>query len=258
MKTLAPQVSKESRAIVAKGDEAADVVEFAKGADEYSEYALSIAAVQASDPQVTIDLGDLLLAQNNKSKHVDTMAAYYLAALGKQGAAKEGAGAVKILAGRPENDDALYAAASANSSNPATSGGYANKLIAVMSKKAKPEGLSDADWAKKKDAMLGGGYYFAGVASCAGQRWAECDRDFKTAEPLVKSSPQMLGVAYFYLGYANYQMGKITQDRSRLQTALKYSQQSASIPGPMQAQANNNVATMSKELGGGTGSTTKR
>jgi hypothetical protein len=241
VKSLAPQVSKESRAIIAKGDAAADVVEFAKGADEYSEYALSIAAVKASDPQVTIEIGDVLLAQNNKSKHVDTIAPAYLAALAKQSAAKSTAGAQKILAGRPENEDALYYATGTNPS-------FAGRLVAVMSKKAKPEGVSDADWAKKKDAYLGVGYFYGGAGACGRQAWAECERDMKAAEPLMKGGE--LGSTYFYLGLANYQLGTITQDRTRLQTALKYSQQAAAIPGPNQAQASNNVAAMSKQLGG--------
>jgi hypothetical protein len=240
VKELAPQVSKESKAIVTKGDDPANVIEFAKGADEYSEYALSIAAVKASDPQVTIELGDVLLAQNNKSKHVDTMAAAYLAALSKQSAAKAGAGAQKILAGRPENEDALYYATGSNPS-------FGGRLVAVMSKKTKPEGVSDADWAKKKDAYLGVGYFYGGASACGRQAWAECERNMKAAEPLVKGGE--LGSTYFYLGLANYQLGTITQDRTRLQTALKYSQQAAAIPGPMQAQANNNVAAMSKQLG---------
>jgi len=245
VKALAPAVSKGSRAIITKAEDPADVIEFAKGADEYSEYALSIAAVQASDPQATIDFSDMLLAQNAKSKHVDTVAAAYLAALTKQSAAKATAGAQKILAGRPENEDALYYAASG--ANP---GAYASRLVAVMSKKAKPEGVSDADWAKKKESYLGVGYFYGGAAACARQSWAECDRDLKAAEPLVKGSPQMLGNTYFYLGLANYQLGKLTQDRTKLQAGLKYSQQSAALPGPMQAQANNNVAAMQKELGG--------
>ncbi len=240
VKTLAPEVSKESRAIVTKGTDAADVIEFAKGADEYSEYALSIAAVQASDPATTIELGDILLAQNNKSKHVDTIASSYLAALSKQGTAKTLAGAQKILAGRPENEDALYYATGANPS-------FAGRLIAVMSKKAKPEGVSDADWTKKKDAYLGVGYFYGGAGACGRQAWAECERDMKAAEPLVKGGE--LGSTYFYLGLANYQLGKITQDRTKIQAGLKYSQQAAGIPGPMQGQASTNVAAMSKELG---------
>lgn len=242
IKELAPAVSKQSRAIVAKGDESADIVEFAKGADEYSEYALSIAAVKASDPKTTVEIGDMLLAQNNKSKHVDTIAPAYLAALGKESAAKQAAGAQKILAGRPENEDALYYSI-------ATSPGNAGKLVAVMSKKAKPEGISDADWTAKKDAYLGVGYFYGGASSCSAQRWAECERNMKAAEPFVKGA--QLGSAYFYLGLADYQLGTLTQDRTKLQTALKYSQQAAAIAGPNQGQASQNVAVMQKQLGGG-------
>jgi hypothetical protein len=243
VKTLAPSVSKQSREIVTKATESADVIEFAKGADDYADYALAVAAVKASDPKATVELGDVLLAQNNKSKYVDTMAGTYLAALSKEGGAKAAAGATKILAGRPENEDALYYAMASNSAN-------AGKLVAVMSKKSKPEGMSDADWNSKKEAYLGAGYFYGGAAACGAQRWAECERNMKAAEPLMKGG--QLGSTYFYLGLADYQLGTLTQDRTKLQAALKYSQQSAAIAGPNQGQASQNVAAMSKQLGGGT------
>ncbi len=245
VKTLAPQTAKEADAIMGQADATADVKEFAKGAGEYSEYALSLLAAQGGDDKATIELTELLLAQNPKSKHVDTAAAAYLSALQKQGAAKASAGAQKIVAGRPENEDALYTLASSN-------GSYATKLVSVMRTKAKPEGVSDADWQKKKDFMTGSGYYFAGINAATRQAWGESDRNLKSAEPLIRGNSQMLGIAYFYLGLANYQMGKLTQDRTKIQAGLKYSQQSAAISGPMQAQANTNVAAMSKELGTGT------
>jgi hypothetical protein len=243
VKTLAPQVSKDSRAIVAKGTDSADVIEFAKGADDYADYALAVAAVKASDPKLTVELGDMLLTQNPKSMYVDTMAGSYLSALSKEGGNKAGAGAQKILAGRPENEDALYYAMAANPAN-------AGRLVAVMSKKAKPEGMSDADWTAKKDAYLGAGYFYGGASACGAQRWAECERDMKAAEGLVKGG--QLGSAYFYLGLADYQLGTLTQDRTKVQAALKYSQQSAAIPGPNQGQASQNVAAMQRQLGGGT------
>jgi len=237
IKSLAPQVSKDSRAIVAKGDESADVLEFAKGANDYADYALAVAAVKAGDPKTTVELGDILLAQNPKSIYVDTMAGTYLAALGP----KSGAGAQKILAGRPENEDALYYAMAANPAN-------AGKLVAVMSKKTKPEGMSDAAWTSKKDAYLGAGYFYGGASACGAQRWAECERSMKAAEGLVKGG--QLGSAYFYIGLAEYQLGTLTQDRTKIQAALKYSQQAAAIPGPNQGQASQNVAAMQKQLGG--------
>jgi len=47
---------------------------------------------------------------------------------------------------------------------------------------------------------------------------------------------------------ANYQIGKITTDRTKIQEALKYTQQSAAIPGPTQQAAQRNVTAMSNDL----------
>lgn len=58
----------------------------------------------------------------------------------------------------------------------------------------------------------------------------------------------MTGPAYFYLGVANYQLSKITTDRTKLQEALKFEQQSAAIAGPMQGQASQYVTVMQNEL----------
>jgi len=250
VKMLAPEAAKEAKEILSKSDNPADVMEFAKGAAEYSEYALSVVAAGSSDAQTTIDLTDLLLAQNNKSKHVDTAAAAYLAALAKQSPAKATAGAVKILAGRPDNEDALYWAASGNSANPGVSGGYAAKLVSVMRSKAKPEGVSEADWDKKKSAMLGAGYYLSGVAAGQQRSWVAADRDLKAAIPLISGNAAMLGPAYFFLGLSNYQLGKLTQDRARMQAGIKYTEQAAGVAGSMQGQAANNLAAMKREMAG--------
>ena len=44
---------------------------------------------------------------------------------------------------------------------------------------------------------------------------------------MISGQPAMAGPAYFYLGVANYQISKITTDRTKLQEALKFTQQSA-------------------------------
>ena len=159
------------------------------------------------------------------------------------GMAKATAGAQKILAGRPDNEDALYQAASGNAT-------YANKLITVVRAKAKPEGYSEADWEKRKNAMLGAGYYFAGVSAGQRQSWAETDRDLKAALPLISGNPALLGPTYFYLGLANYQLGKLTQDRARMQVGIKYTEQAAGVAGATQGQAANNLNAMKKDMAG--------
>ena len=136
--------------------------QFAKEAQEYAEYALAVSASQASDPAITIELTDALIAQNPKSDQIDTAAPQYLAALGKQGAAKAAAGANKILAGRPENEYALDAVAR-NWSSPGPALGAANRLVGVLGRKKKPESMSEADWQKTKNDMLGSAYVSAGV-----------------------------------------------------------------------------------------------
>jgi len=106
VKTLAPQTSQEARKIVAEpqpSDAGAVAdwkarVEFAKGADKYSEYALATAATQTSDPKVTVELVDQLLAQSPKSQYLDECASVYLAALTKESPEKALAGATKINA----------------------------------------------------------------------------------------------------------------------------------------------------------------
>lgn len=246
VKTLAAQTSKEARELAkeAQPSDAAQVEGwkgrqgFAKQADDYSAYALAATALQV--PTATVDLTDALIAQDPKSPHLDTVAPYYLQVLGKQG--KANAGAQKILAGNPEQPDALLQLANGNPS-------YANKLVQVMRTKAKPEGISDADWEKKKNTMIVNGTYAGAVGPCGRNAWGECDRAMRAAEPVLKGT-SMAGTMYFYLGVANFQLGTLTQDRAKMQEGLNYSKQAAGMAGPMQGQASNNVQAMTRSMSG--------
>jgi hypothetical protein len=224
--------------------------QFAKDAQEYAEYALAVSASQAGDPAVTIELTDALIAQNPKSDQIDTAAPQYLAALGKQGAAKAAAGASKILVGRPENEYALDAVAR-NWSSPGPALTAANRLVGVLGKAKKPEGMSDGDWQKTKSDMLGSAYVSAGVLQAGASRWADADRSLKAALPLVSGNSTMLSYTYYYLGVSNYQMGKLTADKSKMLTGVQYTEKAVSTGGPMQGQASNNAQIMKRELAGG-------
>jgi hypothetical protein len=206
-------------------------VEYGKEVVAYTEYALAAVAAEVEGAK-TIELVETLLAQNNKSKYIDSCTQAYLTALGKSGgAAKQMEGMTKIVAGRPDNEVALDALALAlMSKSPDRALVYANRLI-----KNKGPGVAD-------------GYYVAGVVSGAKNAWIDCDRDLKAALPLVHDNYK-LGIVYFYLGLANYSLGKQTMDRPRMQAGLKYSQQSAAIAGPMKDQAYHNVLAIQNELG---------
>ena len=256
--TLAAQTSELARKEAARqkpsdADEQhwKDRMEFAKQVDSFSEYALSATAIQPGlAPAKVVELMDILLKQNAKSQYVAQATGVYLAALGKAGGAdKQLAGADKVLAGNPNNEDALFALAQGNMGrSPDRALGFANRLVTVMRSKAKPEGVSDADWNNKKNAMLGQGYYIAGAISATKQIWPDTERNIRAALPLIGKDPGILGPAYFYLGLASYQMGKLTADRAKIQEGQKYSEESAKIAGPMQAQAARNAATIRQEL----------
>lgn len=224
-------------------------VEYGKEVVAYTEYALAATASQVQNAAETIDLVNTLLAQNPKSQYLDQCTQAYLAALGKSGTAKQLEGMSRIVRGRPDDVDALAALAQGlMSRSPGQALVYANRLVGVLKTKAKPEGVSEAEWDRAKGEGLAAGYYVAGVISGAQSAWLDCNRDLHAAQPLIHDNAR-LGVVYFYLGLANYQLGKMTLDRPQMQVGLKYSQQAAAIPGPMRDQAYHNVLAIQNELG---------
>lgn len=227
-------------------------VDFAKQVGTVSEYALSTTAAQPGlAPAKVVELVDTLLAINPKSTYIGAATAPYLAALGKLGGVdKQIEGATKIVNGSPNEEDALMSLSEnlMSKNRPDQAYTYASRLVTVMKSKAKPEGTSDEDWNRRKATLLSRGYYTAGVTGCMRQVWKDCDANLRAAVPMVSGQPAMAGPTYFYLGVANYQISKITTDRTKLQEALKFTQQSAAIAGPMQAQAQQYVNVMQTEL----------
>jgi hypothetical protein len=216
-------------------------MEFAKEVQLFAEYSLASTAI--TDPAKVQDLVETLIEVNPKSQYLTLCASSYIDSF--QGD-KQLAAAQKILTANPANEDALYALARGSAADRAS--GYATRLIAAMKGKAKPEGVSDADWEKKKAGMLGDGYYIVGTNACAKSSWVDCDRNLKAALPYVGKNQTTLGITDFYLGLANYQIGKLTGDRTKIQEGEKYSEQAAAIPGQYQAQAQKNVQAMKTEL----------
>ena len=252
----APEVSKLSRAEAArpkpgdmKDEDWKARVDFAKAADIFAEYSLSNAAVQPNaDPAKVVALVDSLLTLNNKSQYVNGVVAPYLTALDKSGKTMEGAN--KILAANPQNEDALFAAMNASGND--RKEGFAGRVIAVMRAKAKPEGVSDADWDRKKSTMLGYAYYYAGVIPGSSSRpsYPACDQNLRAGMQYISRQAGLSGTALFYLGLCNYQISKLTSDKAKLAEALQFTEQAAAAGGPMAGQAQQNAAIMRRELGG--------
>ena len=228
-------------------------IDYAKQMDTYSEYSIYATMLKTTDPAKIIALVEPLEQRNPKSEYLSKSYGMYLNALRKTGQDdKAGAAAEKEADRDPNNEDVLLIAADYNMQrqNQDKALAYATKLSEVMQAKTKPAELGDADWEKKKETLLGASYWIQGVVYSGQKNYAQADKTLREALPLIKGDSQMLGVGLFHLGVADYELGKSTKKRALLRDALKFSQQSAAIKSPLQAQALANVKAISRQVGG--------
>jgi tetratricopeptide (TPR) repeat protein len=189
---------------------------------------------------------------NPCSKYLDVVYGPYLVAVSKAGgAAKVPAIAEKALANFPDNEDLLLVMVESSMSRKQTDRAltYANKLTAVLANHPKPETLSAADWERKRNAGLARGYWVAGVIYGEKGNYAAADKKLRSALPLVKGNDAMTGPALFYLGMANYQLGKMTLNKALVLEAAKFSEQSAALEGAYAEQARHNAIVMKADAG---------
>ncbi len=259
VKKLAAQTAELARkAIAAPAPAAADEqdawkkhVEYAKTVESYTEYALYATATQSEAP-VMVDLMATLEAQNPKSKFLDEGYGAYLVAVAKAGGeAKVLPLAEKAIANFPQNPDLLLvlmeSAMTRKQSDRALS--FANRLIAAGGKRTKPEGEAAADWERSRSTWLGHGYWTAGSISTEKGLYAAADRDLRASLPLIKGDDYRTGVALFYLGVANYQVGKATLDKKKVLEAAQFSDEAAKFNTPVQHQAWANAQLMRTDAG---------
>jgi tetratricopeptide (TPR) repeat protein len=226
-------------------------VDYAKQIKTYSEYSIYAETLKVTEPAKIVSLVESLQARSPDSPYLSKSYGRYLNALRQMGQNDKAATAAEAQIQRdPNNEEALLIAADYNMQHNerAKALSYSTKLTEVLKSKAKPEELSDADWQKKKDMMLGVGYWMQGVAYSEDKKFSDADKALREALPLVKDNSQLLAMALFHLGLSDYQIGKATKNKAMLQDGLKFSQQSAAIKSPVQAQAQNNVKAISKEV----------
>jgi hypothetical protein len=225
----------------------ADHIAYVKSIDEYCEYALYATAVQ-SPPAEMVDLISTLEQENPKSKYLDQAYGPYLVALNKTGAAsKIPAIASKGLEHFPDNVDLLSVLMEATyGKQNSQSLTYANRLIAVLGK-PKPEDVSAEEWERLRSANLGRAHWMAGVIYCSTGNYAAGDKDLRAALPSVTGNAAMAGPALFYLGMADYQLAKMTNNKAKMLEAVKFSKESSAIAGPFADQARHNAIVMQNE-----------
>lgn len=226
-------------------------VEFAKQVETYAEYSLYAMAAQVQDPKKQIAMVEELEKLNPKSQYFPQACPVYFLALEKTGQREKiMPAAERAVAVDPDNEDVLLMLADGFYSRRQLDKAllYANRLTSTLKTKGKPEGLSEADWERKKAVSLGRGYWIAGMVYSERTRYYDADANLRAALPYIKGSDAMRGPALFYLGVANYQLGKSTLNRVQVQQALNFSQEAAQIKGPFQNNAYRNAVAIQDEL----------
>jgi hypothetical protein len=238
-------------AAIKPGDEdSKQQTEYAKQVDEYSEYALYVVALKAQ-PKEEVDLVDTLIKQNPKSQYLPDVASSYFAALVKAGEAAKACPAAERMA-VDKNAEAMIASADCSwrSNHAASVISYAAKAAEAANTRPKREGVSDADWATSKAALLGSANFYTGVGYAMEMRFGPANKALRAALPAIRGNSQLYSIALFDLGLANYSLGKPLGDRAQMREGLKFFQESAQISGPMQDQASRNAKLVLNELGG--------
>jgi tetratricopeptide (TPR) repeat protein len=224
-------------------------VAFAHDVEVYTEYALYATAVGAP-PETTVDLLATLQQQNPKSKYLADAYGLYFHALRQTGAAaKIPAIAEKAIENLPENDDLLayLAEAAIGKKQNDRALGYAKRLTAALGKRSKPEGMPAAEWERKRGTELASGYWISGVVQAEKGGYFEADKELRAALPLVAGNEGRKAAALFYLGLANYNLGKMTMKKSQVLEAAQFSKDAAGIQGPLAQQAWHNAQVMRDE-----------
>ena len=259
VKKWSARTSENARKITGSGkapanDEDKQNLEYAKQVDEYSEYALYVTALKEKDnPKTVIDLVETIEKQNLKSRYLPLASRPYFAALEKAGeGGKVCSAADRMSGGGSKNAEAMLVAADCawRGQRAASVVSYGSKALESINSRQKEEGMSDSDWANMKEGIQGTAECYVGVGYSLEQKWGPANKSLRAALPMLKGNEELRGTALFYLGLANYSLGKTIGDKSQMRQGMQFFQQSAAITNPMQDQASKNAKLVLQELGG--------
>lgn len=228
-------------------------VDYAKQVETYTMYSLYAASLTETDATKVMKLVDALEERNPKSEYMpQVLGRYAWAARETKNVPVAVTFGERAWEREQFNEDLLLAMADHYmNAKPAVTDKvllYCDKLVEVMNSKPAPQGVSAEDWDKKKTVMLGLAHWMAGTTYGAKNQHSQADKSLRAALPLIKDNDQLMAGALFYLGLANYSMGK-GKNAAQLAEGFKFMQQAAAIKGPYQAQAQKNVLVMRKETG---------
>jgi hypothetical protein len=222
IKPLAISVIKLTAKVTGDAEATKHAQEMGKYA-EYQLYTLGIAGPAAT----TVEMIGALEDADPKSEYLTGAYPTYLAALG---GAKAGPAAEKALTNFPDDIYLLSLAASdaLGKQQNDRALGYARRALA--SKAKVPDGMNAA-------TVMGSMHYIAGAVYGSKNQFFECNRELRAALPSLAGDNNRLSVAYYFLGYSNYQLGRTGLNKNQMLEGQKFADQGAAINGPFKSQA---------------------
>jgi hypothetical protein len=92
-------------------------------------------------------------------------------------------------------------------------------------------------------------HYIVGVVAASKKELPVADKELRAALAGIKGVPAMEGPALYFLGEADYSLGRQGMDRGQADQGIKFLQQCALISGQYQSGAAAEVKRMKTELG---------
>ena len=230
LKTPHPEMSKST---IDCGNSARQANE----ADAYKE------AVTTPNPADRLKLMEAFLKDHPQTQHADDIEIAVFVTYREQGdAAKALAAAEKLVTHNDTREDAMLLVAesyfkSGRDSNTVLS--LSKKAIDRLTKAPKPEGMSDADWARNKTTELTQANYMIGSVNFQAEKWEAADQAFRAALPNLTDS-RFRAEVLNSLGWANYKLKNVSD-------AIKFYIDCTNIPGPFQLVASKTLNTITAE-----------
>jgi tetratricopeptide (TPR) repeat protein len=200
-------------------------------------------AFTAKNPGDRVKLLEAFLSEHPQTAHAEEIEIAVFLAYREQGdAAKALAAAERLVAHNDTREDAMLLVAESNfkaGKDPNVVVNLSKKAIDRLNKAPKPEGLSDADWARNKTAEVTQANYMIGSVNFQAEKWEAADQAFRAALPNL-TDPRYRAEVLNSLGWANYKLKNVSD-------SIKFYIDCTNIPGPFQLAAAKTLNTITAE-----------
>ena len=223
---------------------AVDFSEIPKGHRNRVEAILFNRALEEKDIKRKLQLLSLFERQFPSSTHLNKVRyLFFLAHMERNDHPKALAVAEAILERDKSREDVLFYAAQhyfVSKRDPAKVLAYSAAVLSLAETKAKPEEMSEDAWKRQLAVIRQQANWMTGSVRAQQENWAEADRAFRAALAYTQPGSEMAATLLTSLGWVNYSLRNIPE-------ALKYYERCAAITGPLQAAAQQSIASIKAE-----------